>query len=61
MRFQAAKLKTLFDLLLHDFSFPPILELSTTDEYLIIASNYNNSYYISYVSNISNNMNQDIK
>jgi len=57
MRFLSHKLRILFDLILHDTRIKDInLEISTDVEYLTIAVNYGDSYYISYVSNISNSM-----
>jgi len=59
----AQKLKIILDLLLHqDLDFPGLnLEISkSNEEYLTIAINYSDSYYISYIINISNEDNSEV-
>lgn len=62
MIIESQKLKTILDLLLHlDLDFPGLnLEISkSNEEYLIIAANYSDLYYISCIINISNEFDQD--
>jgi hypothetical protein len=62
MIIDAQRLKAILDLLLHfDLDFPGLnLELSkSNEEYVVIAANYNDLYYISCVINISNEPTQD--
>lgn len=62
MIIESIRLKYIFDLILHlDFDFPKFnLEISKKNEdFLIIAANYSDRYYISFTINISNEINRD--
>ena len=59
MIFEASKLRQILDLIHHEWEYLVNLEISTTEEYLTIAVNYGDLYYISYVINISNEVNNE--
>jgi hypothetical protein len=63
MIIESQKLKVILDLILcFDLDFPGLnLEISKSksNDYLIIAANYNDLYYISYTINIANEINQE--
>jgi len=65
MLIASQRLKIILELLLQDLNFPlnfPNLNLEISklnEEYLTIAVNYSDLYYISYIMNISNEVQQD--
>ncbi len=63
MIIDALRLKTILDFILHigikEIGDSLNLEISRLDEFLIIAANYGDCYYISYTINISNELNND--
>ncbi len=61
MIIEAQKLKAILDLLLHlDLNFPGLnLEILSNEEYITIAANYSDTYYISCIINITNEVNHD--